>query len=37
LSDLISIAYSDQGTLERARENLRKANTDGLIQVEDAW
>jgi uncharacterized membrane protein len=36
LSELIAIAYADQGTLERARENLRKANTDGLIQVEDA-
>jgi uncharacterized membrane protein len=36
LSELIAIAYADQGTLERARENLRKAETDGLIQVEDA-
>jgi uncharacterized membrane protein len=36
LSELIAIASADLGTLERARENLRKANTDGLIQVEDA-
>lgn len=36
MSELIAIAYADQGTLERARENLRKANADGLIQVEDA-
>lgn len=36
MSELIAIAYADQETLERARENLRKANTDGLIQVEDA-
>lgn len=36
MSDLIAIAYADQATVERARENLRKANTEGLIQVEDA-
>jgi uncharacterized membrane protein len=36
LSELIAIAYADQGTLERARENLRKAGSEGLIQVEDA-
>jgi uncharacterized membrane protein len=36
LSELIAIAYADQDILERARENLRKANTDGLIQVGDA-
>jgi uncharacterized membrane protein len=36
LSELIAIAYADQATVERARENLRKAHTDGVIQVEDA-
>lgn len=36
MSDLIAIAYTDQAAVERARENLRKANTDGLVQVEDA-
>ena len=36
MSELIAIAYPDKATVERARENLRKANTDGLIQVEDA-
>jgi uncharacterized membrane protein len=36
LSELIAIAYADQDTLERARENLRKADAEGLIQVEDA-
>ncbi len=36
MSDLIAIAYADQATVERARENLRKANSDGLIEVEDA-
>ncbi|HKO39364.1 MAG TPA: DUF1269 domain-containing protein [Solirubrobacterales bacterium] len=36
MSELIAIAYADQATVERARENLRKAHADGLIQVEDA-
>jgi len=35
VSDLIAIAYPDQAGVERARENLRKAVTDGVIQVED--
>jgi uncharacterized membrane protein len=36
VSDLIAIAYPDQATVERARENLRKGAADGLIKVEDA-
>jgi uncharacterized membrane protein len=36
VSELIAIAYPDQATVERARENLRKGVTDGVIQVEDA-
>lgn len=36
MSELIAIAYPDQATVERARENLRKAAREGLIQVEDA-
>jgi uncharacterized membrane protein len=36
VSELIAIAYPDQATVERARENLRKGAADGLIQVEDA-
>jgi hypothetical protein len=35
MSDLIAIAYPDQEAVERARENLRQAVTDDLIQVED--
>jgi uncharacterized membrane protein len=35
MSDLIAIAYPDQQAVERARENLRQAVTDDLIQVED--
>jgi uncharacterized membrane protein len=35
VSDLIAIAYPDQAAVERARENLQKAVTDDLIQVED--
>ena len=35
MSDLIAIAYPDQAGVERARENLRKAVINGLIQVED--
>jgi uncharacterized membrane protein len=36
VSDLIAIAYPDQKAVERARENLRKGSSEGLIQVEDA-
>jgi uncharacterized membrane protein len=36
MSELIAIAYPDQATVERARENLRKAASDGVVQVEDA-
>lgn len=36
MSDLIAIAYPDQAAVERARERLRKAVADGVIQVEDA-
>ena len=36
MSDLIAIAYPDQATVERARENLRKGVTDGVVEVEDA-
>lgn len=36
MSDLIAIAYPDQATVERARENLRKGVADGVIEVEDA-
>lgn len=36
MSELIAIAYPDQATVERARENLRKGVTDGVIEVEDA-
>jgi uncharacterized membrane protein len=36
MSELIAIAYPDKATVERARENLRQAHTDGVIQVEDA-
>jgi uncharacterized membrane protein len=35
VSDLIAIAYPDQAAVERARERLRKAVVDGVIQVED--
>ena len=35
MSDLIAIAYPDQAGVERARENLREAVADGLIQVDD--
>lgn len=36
MSELIAIAYPDQDTVERARENLRKGVADGVIEVEDA-
>jgi uncharacterized membrane protein len=36
MSDLIAIAYPDQATVERARENLRQGVADGVIEVEDA-
>lgn len=36
MSELIAIAYPDQASVERARENLRKGAREGLIQVEDA-
>lgn len=36
MSDLIAIAYPDRATVERARENLRRADAEGLIRVEDA-
>jgi uncharacterized membrane protein len=36
MSELIAIAYPDRATVERARENLRQANTAGVVQVEDA-
>lgn len=36
MSDLIAIAYPDQATVERARENLRQWVADGVIEVEDA-
>lgn len=36
MSELIAIAYPDKATVERARENLHKGASDGLIQVEDA-
>lgn len=36
MSELIAISYPDQATVERARENLRKGVTDGVIAVEDA-
>jgi uncharacterized membrane protein len=36
VSELIAIAYPDQATVERARENLRKGVADGVIAVEDA-
>jgi uncharacterized membrane protein len=35
LSQLIAIAYPDQATVERARENLRQGAREGLIEVED--
>jgi uncharacterized membrane protein len=35
VSDLIAIAYPDQATVERARENLSKGVRDGLLEVED--
>jgi uncharacterized membrane protein len=35
VSDLIAITYSDAAAAERARENLRKAVNDGVVQVED--
>ena len=35
MSDLIAIAYPDQAGVERARANLRRGVTDGVIQVED--
>ena len=35
MSDLIAIAYPDQAAVERARERVREAVTDGSIQVED--
>jgi uncharacterized membrane protein len=35
LSDLIAIAYPHQDAVERARENLRKGVSDGVIDVED--
>lgn len=35
MSELIAIAYTDQATVERARENLRQATRDGLLEVED--
>ena len=35
MSDLIAIAYPDQEAVERARNNLRKAVTHGLMEVED--
>jgi uncharacterized membrane protein len=35
VSDLIAIAYPDQGAVERAEKRLRRGVTDGLIQVED--
>jgi uncharacterized membrane protein len=36
VSELIAIAYPDEATVERARENLRQIQTDGLVQVDDA-
>src|SRR5919107_1095386 len=36
MSELIAIAYPDQAAVERARENLRQAAKDGVIEVEDA-
>ena len=36
MSELIAIAYPDKAAVERARENLRQASRDGLIEVEDA-
>jgi uncharacterized membrane protein len=36
VSDLIAIAYPDEATVERARENVRKGVADGVIEVEDA-
>lgn len=36
MSELIAIAYPDQATVERARENLRHGASEGLIEVEDA-
>ena len=35
MSDLIAITYPDAPAVERARENLRKAVNDGVLQVED--
>ena len=35
MSDLIAITYPDAPTVERARENLHAAVSDGVIQVED--
>jgi uncharacterized membrane protein len=35
VSDLIAIAYPDQAAVERARDRLRKAVTEGSIKVED--
>ena len=32
---MIAITYRDEATVERARETLRKAVNDGVIQVED--
>jgi uncharacterized membrane protein len=36
MSELIAIAYPDKATVERARENLRKGVSDGVIEIEDA-
>jgi uncharacterized membrane protein len=36
MSDLIAIAYPDQAAVERARDRLRKAVADGVIQIEDS-
>lgn len=36
MSQLIAIAYPDEATLERARENLRQGAKEGLVEIEDA-
>lgn len=36
MSELIAIAYPDKATVERARENLGKGVSDGVIEIEDA-
>ncbi|HEX5526884.1 MAG TPA: DUF1269 domain-containing protein [Solirubrobacterales bacterium] len=36
MSELIAIAYPDDATVERARENLRQGAREGLAEVEDA-